>query len=189
MSDEYITIDKKYIQDDDLLKDSYFDELKNTDSHSISECKLTIDEISILNFSNMNVREQIHKYRVKPDYFKYYSSCILMDLEINKNVECLKFHGILSYNNMFFKLFVQLINTFDDQQTKIDFYKKYVSQIYYFYFDQIFDLSLTELSIQQIVGLTDASNNTALIYTCKNKNNDVAKLLITTFDKLSRCLI
>jgi ankyrin repeat protein len=184
--DEYIVIDKKYIPDDDLLKDSYFDKLKNTEIGSQSECNLTLNEISILNFSNMNVKEQINTYIVSPDYFKYYSACILMDLEINKNVKCLNFDEIRRDNNMFFKLFVQLINIIDDPQIKINFYKKYVSQIHDFYFDQIFDLSLTELSIQQIVDLTDASNNTALIYACKNKNNDVATQLITTYK--NQCL-
>jgi hypothetical protein len=38
MINEYITINKNYIPDDDLLKDSYFDKLKNTEigSHSVN---------------------------------------------------------------------------------------------------------------------------------------------------------
>jgi ankyrin repeat protein len=181
MTDEYIIMNKNDIPDDKLLKHSYFDKLKNTDIGSNLECKLTINEILILNFSNMNINEQIDKYMLNPNYFKYYSSCILMDLKIRQDIKCLNFDKIKSDENIFFQFFVTLLNDIDDQQIKIDFYKKYVSQIHNFYFDKIFDLSIDEIHINQIIGFSDDLGNKPLIYNFIKSNKIISKKLITTY--------
>jgi hypothetical protein len=188
MYDEYITMYKNDIQNDDLLKSSYFDKLKNTEIGSQSECKLTINEIGILIFSNMDICEQIDKYMILPDYFKYYSSCIIINLKIRQNCECLNFNKIKSCDNNFFQLFKYILNKIDDQQIKINFYKKYVSQIHKFYFDEIFNLSIDELFIQQIIGLADASNNTPLIYNTAKSNQIISEKIITIYGNLCRPL-